>query len=115
MQTSPVRRMSLGLFGLVAAVVVLLPSCRESSVTVTFRKTETWDSGYDASMVVTNEGRSQVDNWTVEFDLPQDSRIATYWDAGISQYGRHVQARSLSYNAKVKRNRSVEFGFTVFG
>jgi hypothetical protein len=115
MQTSPVRRVSLGAVGLLMAVVLLLPACAQSELKVLVRKTSSWSTGYEATITIANEGRGKVEGWTVEFDLPPDAKVETYWDAGVTQYGTHVKAKSLHYNAKVKRNRSVEFGFTVSG
>jgi len=115
MRTSPVRRLSLGAVGLLAAVVLLLPACQQSGLRVMVRKTASWANGYEATITIANEGRGKVDGWTVEFDLPPDAKVETYWDAGVSQYGTHIKAKSLHYNAKVKRSRSIEFGFTVSG
>jgi hypothetical protein len=115
MQTSPVRRISLGAVGLLAAVVLLLPACQQGGLRVLVRKTASWSTGYEATITVANEGRRKIEGWTVEFDLPPDAEVQTYWDAGVSQYGTHVKARNLHYNAKLKRNSSVEFGFTVTG
>jgi hypothetical protein len=79
------------------------------------RKTASWSNGYEATITIANEGRGKVEGWVVEFDVPPDVKVETYWDAGVSQYGTHIKAKSLHYNAKVKRNRSIEFGFTVSG
>jgi hypothetical protein len=115
MQTSRVRRVSLGAVGLLAAAVLLLPACQQSGLRVRVSKTASWATGYEATITVANEGRGTIEGWTVEFDLPQGAEVQTYWNAGVSQYGSHIKAKSLNYNAKVKRNRSVEFGFTVSG
>lgn len=115
MHTPKVRRTSLGAIGLVALALLLLPSCRDSDLRVVMRKDSAWATGYEATMTIVNEGRSAIDGWTVEFDLPEGSEITTYWDAGLSQHGSHVKVRNLHYNADIKRNGTIRFGFTVAG
>ena len=82
MRTSPVRRRSLGAVGLLAAVVLLLPACQQSGLRVMVRKSASWANGYEATITIANEGRGRVEGWTVEFDVPPDVKVETYWDAG---------------------------------
>lgn len=115
MHTTPVRRISFGVLGLAALALALLPSCRQSELTVVVHQKDEWGTGYEATMTIANEGRSKIDKWTIEFNLPDDGRVTTYWNAGVVQRGNHVTAKSLNYNAKIGRNDSVSFGFTVEG
>jgi hypothetical protein len=113
MNTSSVRRLSLGVLVLVA--VALLPSCRQTEVRVRLHQRSEWKTGYEATMTLANESRKTVDGWTVEFDLPEGTSISTHWDAGMRQEAGHVTFKSLQYNAEIERGDVVEFGFTAAG
>ena len=81
-----------------------------SSNPVTFKVTNDWGSGFQASMTITNSQRTPINNWTLDFDW--DRNITQIWDAVIvSHVGNHYVIQGASYDASIAPGASLTFAF----
>ncbi|MEV4139266.1 cellulose binding domain-containing protein [Dactylosporangium sp. NPDC049742] len=71
----------------------------------------TWDSGFTASISVTNTGTSTINGWTLRFTLPSGQAITSGWNATFSPSSGQVSATNVSYNATLAPGATVDFGF----
>ena len=78
-----------------------------------FAVTESWDSGYTASLAITQAGSLALDGWQIEFDLPADHQIQTLWDGILEVSGSHAIVRNEPYNAALAPGQSVRVGFVA--
>ena len=106
----------LSLFILCLAAACLPLAAQTAPVTIDFNlRTPTWDSGFNADIVITNNGSSLINGWTIEFDLPAQG-FSNTWNAiqGSSTATRKVFS-NVSTNAKINPGSSRSFGFTAIG
>ncbi|MFY1691470.1 cellulose binding domain-containing protein [Plantactinospora sp. WMMB782] len=71
----------------------------------------TWNSGFTASIGITNTGTSTIDGWTLAFTLPSGQSITSAWNATYSPASGQVSVRNVSYNGTLAPGATVEFGF----
>ena len=64
-------------------------------------------------MVVTNNGTTAINGWTVTWTFPGDQKISNGWSATISQSGSAVTATNPSYAATIAPGGTASFGFTA--
>ncbi|MCZ9343940.1 cellulose binding domain-containing protein, partial [Streptomyces sp. TRM76130] len=50
--------------------LLLTSSAQAASVGAAYTRTSTWETGYTAQYVVTNDSQEKKAGWTLEFDLP---------------------------------------------
>ncbi|MEU8424166.1 PHB depolymerase family esterase [Micromonospora sp. NPDC048835] len=70
-----------------------------------------WNSGFTASVAITNTGATAVNGWELTFTLPGGQRITSGWNAQYAPVSGAVTARNVSYNSTIAPNASVEIGF----
>lgn len=68
-----------------------------------------WAGGYTAAVRVT-AGATAVESWTVTWTYPGDQRVASAWNADVTQSGAVVTARSLAFNGRLPAGGSTDFG-----
>ncbi|MGI5239736.1 cellulose binding domain-containing protein [Dactylosporangium sp. CA-139066] len=71
----------------------------------------TWDSGFTASITITNTGTSTINGWTLGFTLPSGQSITSGWNATFSPSSGQVSARNVSYNGTLAPGAAVDIGF----
>jgi glucuronoarabinoxylan endo-1,4-beta-xylanase len=71
----------------------------------------TWNSGFTASITITNTGTSTINGWTLKFTLPSGQSITSGWNATYSPSSGQVSATNLSYNATLAPGASIDIGF----
>jgi glucuronoarabinoxylan endo-1,4-beta-xylanase len=71
----------------------------------------TWDSGFTATIGITNAGTSTIDGWTLTFTLPSGQSITSGWSATYSPAGGTVNARNVSYNGTLAPGATTSIGF----
>ncbi|MFB9234659.1 cellulose-binding domain-containing protein [Plantactinospora siamensis] len=69
----------------------------------------TWPGGFTANIKV-SPGDSAVSSWTVTWTYGGDERVTNGWNATVSQSGKVVTARNVSYNGSIPAGGSTEFG-----
>lgn len=71
----------------------------------------TWDSGFTATIGITNAGTSTIDGWTLTFTLPSGQSITSGWSATYSPASSTVNARNVSYNGTLAPGATTSIGF----
>ncbi len=70
-----------------------------------------WNTGFNASIVITNSGTAPINGWTVNWTFADGSTVANLWNANLSGSNPYA-ASNLSWNSRIDPGKSVEFGFT---
>lgn len=68
-----------------------------------------WNSGYKVSFKVSNNSDSDVSNWVVKVKK-SDINISSSWCVNINEEGDYYVITPLSWNSKIAKGNSVEFG-----
>ncbi|HLK01308.1 MAG TPA: cellulose binding domain-containing protein [Streptosporangiaceae bacterium] len=78
--------------------------------------TNSWSTGFQLQLTVTNTGSAPTTGWTAGFSFADAAEaISNSWNASVTQSGQHVTAASASYNGSVPPGGSVTFGMVVNG
>ncbi|MCK1820675.1 cellulose binding domain-containing protein [Streptomyces sp. XM83C] len=108
--------------GLVAAAVVgggalvLTGTAQAAGVGAAYTRTSSWETGYTAQYVVTNNTGETGKDWTLEFDLPAGSKLGSLWNAESSVSGQHVTVKPPKWDTDgLTPGESVTVGFVVNG
>ncbi|MFI7574744.1 glycoside hydrolase family 9 protein [Micromonospora sp. NPDC049497] len=74
--------------------------------------TSDWNTGFTATITITNTGTATVNGWTLAFAFPLSSqKVGQGWSATYAQTGTAVTATSLSYNGVLAPGASTGIGF----
>ncbi|WP_188195869.1 extracellular catalytic domain type 1 short-chain-length polyhydroxyalkanoate depolymerase [Nonomuraea sp. SYSU D8015] len=71
----------------------------------------TWNTGFTATVTITNTGTAQLSSWALAFALPAGQTVTSAWNATISPTSGQVTARNVSYNGTLAPGGSAQFGF----
>ncbi|WP_017598986.1 cellulase family glycosylhydrolase [Nocardiopsis lucentensis] len=69
-----------------------------------------WQGGFQVQVTVT--AGTDLDGWTVEWELPDGEGIGQAWNAAVSTDGSRVTAVDAGYNAVLSEGATTTFGFT---
>ncbi|MCG5468213.1 cellulase family glycosylhydrolase [Micromonospora sp. LAH09] len=105
---------TLAVAGLLAGGVALAAS-PASAATAVFAVTNSWGSGYQGQVTVTNDTSAPITSWRVEFDLPSSSTVSQSWNAQQSTSGSRYTFTNVSWNGTLAAGASTSFGFLVNG
>ena len=83
----------------------------DSSTDVDFTLVNDWGSGFEGKISITNNGTSNIDSWSLEFDFANP--INNIWDAQIesNQNGNYVITHE-AWNREIKAGETLSFTFT---
>ncbi|GII78088.1 glucuronoxylanase xynC [Sphaerisporangium rufum] len=70
-----------------------------------------WNTGFTASISITNTGTSTINGWTLAFTLPSGQSITSGWNATYSPSSGQVSARNVSFNATIAPGATIDIGF----
>ena len=70
-----------------------------------------WNTGFTASIKVTNTGTTAISNWTLGFSFANGQTITQGWSADWSQSGAAVTGKGLSWNSTLAPGASTDIGF----
>jgi poly(hydroxyalkanoate) depolymerase family esterase len=70
-----------------------------------------WNTGFTASVTITNTSTSAVNGWSLVFTLPSGQTITSGWNATYSPTSGQVTARNVSYNGSLAAGASTNIGF----
>jgi poly(hydroxyalkanoate) depolymerase family esterase len=70
-----------------------------------------WNTGFTASVTITNTSASAVNGWSLVFTLPSGQTITSGWNATYSPTSGQVTARNVSYNGSLAAGASTNIGF----
>lgn len=73
-------------------------------------------SAFQASITITDESGTPINNWTASFSFPGSQTITSVWDATATQSGSVVTLTNAGYNSTIPANGSVSgIGFDANG
>jgi glucuronoarabinoxylan endo-1,4-beta-xylanase len=70
-----------------------------------------WNSGFTASISITNTGTSAINGWRLGFTLPAGQSITSGWNATYSPASGQVTATNVSHNGTLAPGATVDIGF----
>ncbi|MGW7194480.1 cellulose binding domain-containing protein, partial [Streptomyces sp. NPDC054838] len=94
--------------------VALTGTAQAASVGAAFTKSSSWATGYTGQYVITNRTGAALRDWTLEFDLPAGTALASLWNGEQSVSGRHVTVKPPRWDsAGLAPGASVTIGFVT--
>jgi hypothetical protein len=91
----------------------LTPSPVPPSCSVNYTVTSQWSNGFNADVVITNTGSTEINGWTLSFNFTGGQTINNLWNANYTQNGAAVTATS-TWNGTINANGgSQSFGFSA--
>ncbi|WP_458077319.1 glycoside hydrolase family 6 protein [Streptomyces sp. EMB26] len=78
--------------------------------TVDYQVQNQWDTGFTASVKVTNHGAAKS-SWAVKWTYAGNQKVTNGWNAKVTQSGANVTAANQSYNGTLATGGSATFGF----
>ncbi len=78
--------------------------------TVDYQVQNQWDTGFTASVKVTNHGAAKS-SWAVKWTYAGNQKVTNGWNAKVTQSGANVTAANESYNGTLATGGSATFGF----
>ena len=96
------------------ACTVMPAAAATAPVTVEFSVRDSWNTGYVADVVITNTGSTDINGWTVSFDLPVT--FTNFWNVveGASTATRKVFTHNAN-TALLRAGSTRTFGFVAEG
>ena len=70
-----------------------------------------WPGHFLAQITLTNTGSSTIDGWELAWSFIGDQKIVQLWSGELTQDGARVSVTNLDWNAKIRPNQTVTFGF----
>jgi cellulose 1,4-beta-cellobiosidase len=70
-----------------------------------------WNTGFTASVKITNTGTSALSSWTLGFSFANGQTVTQGWSADWSQSGSAVTAKNAAWNGTLGAGQSVDVGF----
>ncbi|RSM55941.1 cellulose 1,4-beta-cellobiosidase [Amycolatopsis sp. WAC 01376] len=95
------------------AVPVVLGSSAEAApgCKVDYTITNQWDTGFGATVTVTNLGDPISGGWTLSWDFPGDQRVQQGWNGTFGQQGTRVTVKDAGWNGSIGTGATVSPGF----
>ncbi|WP_169947487.1 glycoside hydrolase family 6 protein [Microbispora sp. H11081] len=78
--------------------------------TAAYKIVNSWGGGFQGEITVTNAGSSAINNWTVQWTMPNGQSITQVWNANLSG-STSVTATNLNWNGNLAPGSSTSFGF----
>ncbi|WP_037319861.1 glycoside hydrolase family 6 protein [Amycolatopsis orientalis] len=82
------------------------PGCK-----VDYTITNQWDTGFGATVTVTNLGEPITGGWTLEWDFPGNQRVQQGWNGTFGQQGTRVTVRDAGWNGSLGTGGTASPGF----
>jgi endoglucanase len=95
-----------------AGALIALPASAE---TAAFTVTNSWSTGYQASVAVKNDTSSTLSTWRVELTLPAGTTVVNAWNATQSNTGSTYTFTPAGWNATIAPGATAEFGLIASG
>ncbi len=90
-------------------------STAPSGCHATYQLVNAWPGGFQATVVVANNGPSTVNGWTVHLTLASGQSISSLWNGVNTGTSGAVTVRNAAYNGTLAAGASTTFGFTANG
>ena len=72
-----------------------------------------WSTGYQAAVTITNLTGGQLTGWQVSWRLPGGQHVTSLWNGTFSQQGAVLVVRNATWNAVLAANTSTSFGLVA--
>ncbi|HEU5109116.1 MAG TPA: glycoside hydrolase family 6 protein [Micromonosporaceae bacterium] len=109
------RRSAVAVTALLAAttaVVLASPSASAApGCKVDYTVTNQWNTGFGASVTVTNLGDPISGGWTLEWDFAGNQQVQQGWNGNFGQQSTHVTVRNATWNGSLATGATVSPGF----
>ena len=73
--------------------------------------TSDWNTGFTASVRITNGGTAALSGWSLGFTFPAGQAVTNLWSGAFTQSGTSVSVTNAAWNGSVAPGGSVELGF----
>jgi endoglucanase len=85
-----------------------------ATCSVVYTNQNDWGTGFTANVVITNNGTTAINGWTLTWTFPGNQAITNLWNGSFTQTGASVSVNNLSYNGAIGANGgTVNFGFNA--
>ncbi|WP_240135564.1 glycoside hydrolase family 18 protein [Streptomyces sp. MUM 178J] len=88
-------------------------TAQAAAVGAAYTRTSSWDGGYTGQYVIANDTDAVQSGWTLEFELPEGTRISSLWNGEHTVDGRRVTVKPASWNKELAPGASVTVGFVT--
>ncbi|MFC0543141.1 protein kinase domain-containing protein [Kutzneria chonburiensis] len=89
------------------------PVSSSASCSARYDLMNSWSTGYQAAVTITNLTGAQLTGWQVSWRLPGGQRVTSLWNGTFSQQGSVLVVRNASWNAVLAANTSTSFGLVA--
>lgn len=96
-------------YGNLVPATAIASTCR-----VSFVVTDSWGTGYSASVTVYNDGPA-INGWSLGWSFPGGQLVQGHWNGVFQQAGPAVAVTNENYNAAIPTGGAVNVGFTADG
>ena len=79
----------------------------------TYSVVNSWQTGFQAQVVVTNTGSATLNSWRLAWSFPGNQAINDLWNGSYTQSGSNVTVTNESYNGTLAPGGSTTVGFTA--
>ncbi|MGW6685338.1 cellulose binding domain-containing protein [Streptomyces sp. NPDC054961] len=97
------------------AVIAFTGTAQAAAVGAVYTKSSSWSGGYTGQYVITNNKGQAQQGWTLEFDLPEGTKIDSLWNGTHTVSGRHVTVKPADWNKELAAGASATIGFVTSG
>ncbi len=81
---------------------------------VTYTVTNSWSTGFQASIAIQNTGVTSISNWTLQWTFANSQTITSFWNGVETQTAAVVTVKDVGYNGPIVPAGSVTgIGFTA--
>ncbi|MEV2239265.1 cellulase family glycosylhydrolase [Micromonospora sp. NPDC049891] len=87
----------------------------DAGCSATYRVVSSWQGGYQAEVTVRNTGTAAITGWTVTWNAPAGTTVASLWNGRLTTSGTTVTVRNEPYNGQLAAGTSTTFGLTGSG
>jgi len=74
-----------------------------------------WSTGYVATVTVTNDRRTAMTGWRVNWTWPGNQQVTNSWNTGLKQNAGSVVATDAGWNGSIEAGGNTTFGFQATG
>ncbi|MFD0775414.1 glycosyl hydrolase family 18 protein, partial [Streptomonospora algeriensis] len=82
-----------------------------ADITVVYTEGQTWETGYSGQFTIINDGGTALQDWTLEFSLPDGAAVSSIWNAEIAESGGTYTVTPPTWGAPVPAGGSYGIGF----
>jgi mannan endo-1,4-beta-mannosidase len=79
---------------------------------VTYKITNQWPGGFQASVDVKNNGSAAVNDWTLGWTFAGDQKITSLWSGSFTQTGSAVTVSAPGWATSIPAGTTANVGFT---